>query len=264
MRRWRKQLLARETRNQLREARQEIRRDQYDYVIDSQGLLKSALLARQAYGQRIGFDRSSARESLASHFYDHCVRVATELHAVSRNRALAAAALGYTASGAPDYGLQPIVAAAYASATENHGSHPEVVFLTATSRDDKLWNEDLWIGLGMALRQRGLHAVLPSGSTPERQRAERIAAAIPDARALQSLTLTQLAHRLAGAQLVVGVDTGLVHLAAALGRPTIALFCASNPTLTGVLAGAAARNLGSHGQSPDLATVLATATELLG
>jgi heptosyltransferase-1 len=78
------------------------------------------------------------------------------------------------------------------------------------------------------------------------------------------MNLTDLAGLLAGAALVVGVDTGLVHLAAALDRPTLALYCGSDPALTGVLAGPRAINLGGSGTPPRAGEVVKQALQLLG
>jgi heptosyltransferase-1 len=77
-------------------------------VIDTQGLLKSALLARRAKGPRLGYAADSAREPLAARCYDRTFHIARDLHAVVRNRLLAAAALGYAAAGEPDYGIDTV------------------------------------------------------------------------------------------------------------------------------------------------------------
>ena len=223
----------------------------YDLVIDTQGLLKSALIARLARGRRCGYNAASAREAIAARFYDASFDVPKNLHAVERNRRLASLAAGYGASEATDYGIAAIPAPTPAG--------PSAILLTATSRDDKLWPDQRWIALGRALHQRGLTCLLPAGSSDERARAERLAQAIPGAVALPPMSLTELAGQLAAARLVIGVDTGLVHLAAALGRPTLALFCASDPALTGVCASTPAINLGARGRPPGVEEVLAAA-----
>jgi heptosyltransferase-1 len=192
---------------------------------------------------------------MAARFYEATFEVPRNLHAVERNRRLAALAAGYVASAALDYGI----AAPPAPTLEK----PHAVLLTATSRDDKLWPENSWIAAGRALHERGLSCLLPAGSATERERATRIAQAIPGAVALPPLSLPELAARLADARIVIGVDTGLVHLAAALGRPTLALFCASDPALTGVVASTPAINLGSRGRPPSVEQVLSAALPLL-
>jgi heptosyltransferase-1 len=255
LRRWRKSLLTAETWREIRSFRTTLQDETYDLAIDTQGLLKSALITRMARGRRCGFAASSAREPLAARFYDACFDVPRDLHAVERNRRLAALAGNCTAASALDYGIT--VPPAPTSAT------PCAILLTATSRDDKLWPQEHWVAVGQALHEQGLTCQLPAGSPAERERAAQIAQAIPGAILLPPMSLANLAGQLAAARIVIGVDTGLVHLAAALGRPTLALFCASDPALTGVLAATPAINLGTRGQPPRVDQVLAAALPLL-
>lgn len=261
MRRWRKSPFAAATWREIAEARRNLRAEQYDTILDSQGLLKSVLIVSQARGTpgaRIGQDRHSAREPIAACFYGRRIAVPRELHAVIRNRLLAARAFGYEPEPRIDYGVvAPPLAAPWL---------PEAgyaVLLTATSRADKEWPEPDWQALGSALIATGLTCVLPGGSESERQRAARLANNLGRAVAAPPMNLTELAGLMAGAALVVGVDTGLVHLAAALGRPTLALYCASDPKLTGVLAGEHAINVGGVGTTPKAAEVVAKALKLL-
>lgn len=255
LRRWRKTLLAPATWREMRAFRAALKEHSYDLVIDTQGLLKSALIARMARGKRCGYGAASAREPVAARFYDACFEVPTNTHAVARNRRLTALAAGYAESSVLDYGIGAAPALTSGPAC--------AVLLSATSRDDKLWPDEHWISVGRALYERGLTCLLPAGNDRERERSQRLARAIPDAVALPPLSLTELATQLAAARIVIGVDTGLVHLAAALGRPTLALFCASNPALTGVHATTPAINLGAPGQPPEVGAVLAAAMPLL-
>jgi heptosyltransferase-1 len=255
LRRWRKSLSAPSTWREMRMFRRSLHEQDYELVIDTQGLLKSALIARMARGRRCGYAAGSAREPIAARLYDSRFEVPKNIHAVERNRRLAALAARLDALPELDYGIGAAPALTFGPAT--------AVLLTATSRDDKLWPDQRWISIGHALHQRGLMCLLPAGSAKERERADRLALAIPDAVALPPLSLTELAAQLAAARIVIGVDTGLVHLAAALGRPSLALFCASDPALTGVHAGAAAINLGAPGQAPEVDAVLVAVGTLL-
>lgn len=252
VRRWRRALFAATTWREMRAFRENLRAEAYDVVLDTQGLLKSALIARQARGPACGHAAESAREPLAARFYAASFAIPKAAHAVERNRWLAAAAFDYPPDQPLAYGIAaPALAAAWLPAP------PYAVLLTATSRDDKLWAEAQWIALGKALAARGIRSVLPGGSPAERERAARLAAAIPDAIAAPPLGIDQLAGLLAGARLAVGVDTGLTHLAAALAVPTIALYTATEPGLTGVLGSGYFRNLGGPGRAPDAQAVLA-------
>lgn len=258
LRRWRKRCWTAANRAEMRAFRDRLRQEHYDLVIDSQGLLKSALVAQLSQATIAGYDRRSIREPLASLFYDARFPVSRAQHAIARNRQITGRALGYAPSHALDYGIRPP-----AMALPWRPSAAYAVLLTATSRDDKLWAEANWVALGQHLLARGLCPVLPWGGPHERSRAERIAAQLPGAVVAPQLRLGEAARLLADAKLAVGVDTGLVHLAAALNVPTIALFCASEPGLTGVLGAAFASNLGGNGRPPALAEVEAKVSEAL-
>jgi len=249
IRRWRGELFSPATWPELGAFRRLLRRERYDFVIDSQGLVKSALVAALAAGRKHGFDRASAREPFAVRFYDARHAVPSELHAVDRNRRLAAAALGYRTEGASDYGLrvQP--------KPEGPAGLYALLF-TMTSRADKLWPEEHWRALGHALEERGLQCLLPWGTDEERRRCARIAAAIPGAVVPQHLTLKEIARLASSASCVIGVDTGLAHLAAALRVPVVGLYCGSDPALTGLEGKGRHRNLGGAGRPPAVAEVL--------
>lgn len=252
VRRWRKTLLSSATWREIAAFRRMLGAQHYDIAIDTQGLLKSALLMRGAQGLRCGFDRCSAREPLAARLYQLTFRVANGQHAVERNRQLAAQALGYALQGQADYGILPPALAR----PEWLLPRPYAVFLHATSRADKLWDEARWISLGRYLHERNLRCVLPWGSGAERTRSLRLAEAIPGAITPPRLSLNEAASLLSGAQAVIGVDTGLAHLAAALGVPTIGIYTSTDPALTGLYAGRCAVNLGNAGCAPDTAAVV--------
>jgi heptosyltransferase-1 len=261
IRRWRSALLAADTWSEFSAFRAALRAERYDAVIDSQGLVKSALIAALAQGRRHGFDRASAREPYAAHFYDATYAVRGDMHAVDRNRQLAAFALGYRVEGPCDYGLR--ASGGEQLQASKPASSRYVLLLTMTSRDDKLWPEEHWRSLGNALEARGLHCLLPWGTEEERRRCARIATAIPGAVVPGHMTLTKLASLARQAHCVVGVDTGLAHLAAAVNVPVIGLYCGSDPVLTGLYGGDRVRNLGNRGKPPTVAAVLKILEPLL-
>ena len=246
-RRWRKSLYAPATITEIRESLRTIRARTYDAIVDSQGLLRSALIARMANGRRHGYDAASIREPFASPFYDVRYRVSRELHAIERNRMLSGLALGYAPQGAPEFGLD--------RAQFANGSSRYAVFLHATARPEKQWPEEHWIALGKAFG-REIELVVPWGSEPERLRSERIAAAIRGARVPDRAPLDEVAKLIAGAQFVVGVDTGRTHLAAAFGVPLVAIFTGSKPGLTGPVGRGPLTVLGADGAPPSVETVI--------
>jgi heptosyltransferase-1 len=212
--------------------KQKIANRRYDLVIDTQGLTKSAIVANWADGDIAGYDRDSIREPFASRWYQRRYAVSTGKHAVERNRALAAAALGYEHAGTCDYGLPTTW-----PAPTDLPAGPYVVCLHATSRADKYWSADSWVELGQVLNGRGIHVVFPSGSAKEFAQSQYLAKQLAAATALPSKPFPETAALLSHAQAVVGVDTGLAHLSVALQRPTIGLYVSTQPALTGLYSG---------------------------
>ncbi|MBX9756130.1 MAG: lipopolysaccharide heptosyltransferase I [Pseudomonadaceae bacterium] len=225
LRRWRKNLWQTLRSGEWQRFKQRLQATEYDLVIDAQGLLKSALLTRYVKAPVAGLDRQSAREPLASRFYDRPQSVAWGQHAVERVRQLFAQALGYPLpSGAGDYGLSR------ERLLDGSPGQPYVLFLHGTTWASKHWPEADWRALAEHLDSRGLAVRLPWGNAPEKARAERIVAGLQHAAVLPKLNLRSVAAAIAGARACVAVDTGLGHLAAALDVPTISLY---GPTLPG-------------------------------
>jgi len=214
------------------------------------------LFARLAHGPRYGFSARGSREGMASWFYDHRMDYARvgETPSVERYRALAGWALGYAPQGEPRYGLAP---------TPHRpdwlpGSGPYVVFLSATARAEKLWAEADWHALTTQCIDRGWACVFAWGSASERTRAEGIVRAANAVRSpcASSADLVEWAEILAGAAVVVGVDTGLTFLAAAVGVPTIAIYCATSPAHVGIEVDSPHANLGEIGAPPSARAII--------
>jgi heptosyltransferase-1 len=256
IRRWRSTLGRGSTWREIRRFVQRLRAKRYDAVIDTQGLFKSALITAAARGPRYGLDWASSREPLGM-FYDRTFDIPWTLHAVERNRTLAARALGYDLSPHPEYGIH-----ARAASFPWHTLQRYVVLLHATSAASKLWPEPSWIELGARCLQRGLGCILPWGSEPERVRSARLAAELRGAIIPPALTFDELAGLFAGAHAVAGVDTGLTHLAAALGVPAVGIYCATDPSATGLYACPRAVNLGGIGKAPTVDEVMAALERL--
>ena len=247
-RRWRKSLYAPATIAEIRASFRNIRAQRYDEIVDTQGLLRTAILARAARGVRHGYDASSVREPLASLFYDVRHRVERDMHAVERNRILSGLALGYAPDEAPDFGLDR--ARIGKDSTSRYG-----LLLHATARREKQWPDADWIAFAKLFAQR-FELLIPWGTEAERARSEYIAAAVPGTRVPDRAPLDQVAKLIAGAQFVVGVDTGLLHLAAALGVPVVAIFAGSKPALTGPMGRGRLSILGDDGKPPSVDSVV--------
>ena len=248
IRRWRRGVFKARTWREIRGFSEALHATRYDAVIDTQGLFKSALIARSARGRRYGFSWRASREPL-SVFYDRTFDVPWSIHAVERNRMLAARALGYEQPATLDFGLRA-----------DPALHPTIdghyaIFLHATSARRKLWPEEHWIELGRVMLERGVRTVLPWGSEAEKLRSVRLAEKIEGAIVPERMRIEELASLLAGARCAVGVDTGLAHLAGALRVPTVGIYVATDPARTGLRC-ERGLNLGGRRAMPEVREVL--------
>ncbi|WDD93207.1 lipopolysaccharide heptosyltransferase I [Burkholderia sp. FERM BP-3421] len=264
LRRWRKRLGSGATWREIGAFRRRLAEEHYDLVIDCQGLIKTAWIASWARGPLVGLGNrtdGAGYEWPVRFFYDRRVPIAPRTHVVERSRQLAAAALGDPAPAPTDpiaFGLDTGAAARALAALDLNLPVPYVVFVHATSRADKQWPDAAWRELGQALVRRGASLVLPWGNEAERITSERLAAGFGAAAIVPPrLSLPAVVGLIDGAAATVGVDTGLVHIAAALKRPTVELYNFATAWRTGGYWSPNVVNLGTAGQPASLAQVQA-------
>lgn len=239
-RRWRKHKAKTVLQGEFLRFIQTLRETHYDLIIDAQGLLKSAWIGCFARGTRAGYSWKSAREPIASLFYQHSAKIARQgSHAVERVRALFAECLHYTVpKTSPEYGICiDRLSTPNPNLNPNQDNSaqekPYVVFIHGTTWDTKHWPETYWITLGKMLSEQGYSIKLIWGNEQEALRAKRIAIMVKKAEVLPKLELEQVASLLLHAKMVISVDTGLGHLAAALNVSTISIYGATDPLRTG-------------------------------
>jgi heptosyltransferase-1 len=265
LRRWKKGLGDAAVRAELRGFFRDLRAERYDYVFDTQGLIKTGIIMAAARvrpgGQKIGLangTEDSGYEGISRVFHTRSIAVEPRTHAVARGRQVVAAALGYTVDSPPDFGLPP----------PSSGARPAwmpsadyAVFFHGTARDAKKWAPAHWIALGRALAPMTI--LLPWGSAREKQEAEALAAALPNARVLPKLSMMDAVALARNAALAVGVDTGLTHIAAAFVRPTVEIYCDSPRWKTEGNWSPRIVNLGDSGTPPAVEQVVAAARGVL-
>ena len=264
-RRWRKSLLSSATRVEIRAFRAALKREAYDVVFDTQGLLKTGIVMGMARlapgGKKAGLangTEGSGYEGISRLFHTMSVPVGIHTHAVLRGRLVAAAALGYTVDTPADFSLNlPNLAPEWLPA------EPYAVFFHGTARDAKKWQQANWTEIGEFLAERGLPVLLAWGSDKEKQEAAQIAAMLPNARVLPRLSMLEAVLLAGKAALAIGVDTGLTHIAAAYNRPTIELYIDSPRWKTEGDWSPAIVNLGDSGQPPSVEAVKSAVSALL-
>jgi lipopolysaccharide heptosyltransferase I len=228
-REWREALVHPSTRGSVAELLARLKATRYDLVIDAQGNFKTALLSLFASGPRAGFDRHSVREWVAHLAYQRRYAVTKNAHAIERLRNLFAAALDYPVpESPPDFQIQ-----------RNRFVEPKVelpgeylVFVHNASWKTKLWPEAHWAGLLEKSVDAGYKVLLPWGNSGEEARARRLAVRA-GIQVLPKLTLSELGHVLERAKACVCMDTGLSHLVAALGVPSVTLYGSTDSGLIG-------------------------------
>ena len=249
LRRWRKAPWSSSTRREWGVFKAALRQVRYDLVIDLQGLTKSALVAWLANttpnGRRIAManqTEGSGYEAPTRWVADKTVRLESHVHAIQRSRLVCAAALGYAVQGPAVFGLQALGQAVLPPALQGLAANPFVprkplvALVHGTSRTDKQWPLSSWVALGQRLNHSGFSVALAHGNAAERATSEAIAAALDDAWVWPSMALDALTDTLARCAGVIGVDSGLSHIAVALGLPHVQIYNFDTAWRTGPLA----------------------------
>ncbi|WP_430460513.1 lipopolysaccharide heptosyltransferase I [Thalassolituus sp. LLYu03] len=238
--RWKKSRLSLATLKEQFTFYRSLRRNRYDLVIDAQGRVKSARVGWLTGAPVVGLDQHSATDTETRWFYSKGYPVPRDMNAIERVRSLFAQALNYSYSGEPDFGidherLDPCL-------PELSGAW---IFLHGTTWASKHWPESQWIELLKIARREQKPVLLPWGSDTEKTRAERMVDAAEWGIVLPKMRLWQLSGLISRCEATVGVDTGLMHIAAACGVPTVSIFGSTSVALTGAM-GHLVKNLSSE------------------
>jgi heptosyltransferase-1 len=272
LRRWKKALLSLNTWQEFSAFKSQLQSVSYDVVIETQGLIKSALVCaltkkspNTVVAGLANATEFSGYEPLARWFYTQSVQVPTQFHAVDRSRMVMCSALDLpllkrseTPRFYPSQFVDAIPACTIAGITK-----PYVLFFHSTARAAKRWANGDWITLGQALSQVGYQVVLPWGSTAEQVISKQLAENIPNAFVPPRFSIEGAFSVISSAALTIGVDTGLTHLAAVLGKPTVEIYCDSPLWKTEGYWSEQIMNLGDIKNPPSADAVLSAALKLL-
>lgn len=242
----------------------------YDYIIDAQGLLKSAALTKCFNGQVYGFGKNSIREKFAIFFYQHKIETGKQHLAIQKNRLLAARIFNYEIDQTQvNFGLT--TAWLQQICPQNIANIPQsdyVVFFHATSKDSKKYPLLHWVTLAKYLiTQYNLQIILPFGSATEQAESQQIKNLLQEYSNMiivpeKRMSYFELVQLINSSFFIFGVDTGLVHLANALNQKLIAIYTDTNPQKTGIFATTRAKNIGNIGQTPKVEEIIDQFTTL--
>jgi len=269
MRRWKKSLFHKKTRMELKLFLKNLRSIRYDMVIETQGLLKAAFvtrLAKRSHGAVIAglanATEDSGYEPVSRWFYTKCVHVPKHCHAVDRSRLVVAVAMNVIQpdmkTSQPQFYPQTFVQqlAQKSSDISEQFTQPYVLFFHATARASKQWDESHWVEVGKFISAQGKRVILPWGDAKEKQVSQRLSKKIPGSVVPEAFSLEQAFSIIAGAQMTIGVDTGLTHLSAIMYKPTVEIYCDSPRWKTEGYWSANIKNLGDTASPPSLEKVL--------
>ena len=198
--------------------------DEYDIVIDMQGLIKSAIVTRLIGKNRHGFDKKSTRESLASLFYTTTSNIAYEKNVIRRNCAVVADALNFEINDKMILDKEPIF-----PITKNFEllkDTKNIAFVIGASWDSKIYPKELVAKVCDELQEQ---CYIIWGNEDEKQNAEWICKNSAFANLAPKLSLDELVSFISNMHLLIGNDTGPTHMAWAQNIPSITLL---GPTTT--------------------------------
>jgi len=266
-RRWRKSLFSIRTWREFFAMRKALQATTYDVVLETQGLLKSALvcaLAKKSDSTIVAglgnATEHSGYEPLARMFYTQLVHVPLKCHAIDRSRWVMCAAFDWPLLNRNEEPplfypsnfvaqLPPLLLEGLKK-TAQGAPVPYVLCFHATARAAKRWPNENWIELGKALSSQGYQLVFPWGSPEEMKVSALIASQIPGAIVPRAFSIEEAYSLVSRAALSIGVDTGLTHLSAVLDKPTVEIYCDSPKWKTEGYWSKTIANVGDYKKSP--------------
>jgi len=243
-RRWRKNLFSIRTWREFFAMRKQLHSTTYDVVLETQGLLKSALvcaLAKKSNNAVVAglgnATEHSGYEPLARMFYTQSVHVPVKCHAIDRSRWVMCSAFDWPILNRNEEPplfypsdfvaqLPPLLLEGFKK-TAQGGPAPYVLCFHATARAAKRWPNENWVELGKVLSSQGYQLIFPWGSLDEMKVSAHIASQIPGAIVPSAFSIEEAYSLIAHAALTIGVDTGLTHLSAVLSKTTVEIYCDS-------------------------------------
>ncbi len=281
LRRWRKNLWRLRTWKEFFAMRQALQATTYDVILETQGLIKSAVICALTKKSDMAIvaglanaTEYSGYEPLARMFYSQAVHVPLQCHAIDRSRYVMCAAFDWPLLSRqnepplfyPPQWIEklPVLAMKELQKSQDGSVLPYILCFHSSARAAKRWSSVNWVNLGQALSSQGYQLVFPWGTPNEKALSDLMVSQIPGAIVPRAISIEEAYPLIAHASLTIGVDTGLTHLAAVLGKPTVEIYCDSPRWKTEGYWSAQSANLGDLQTPPTVQAVLDACQQLMG
>jgi len=201
----------------------EYAKNQYDIVIDAQGLIKSAIVAKivgeKKVGSKIvGFDKDSTREGIASWFYNETVNIAYDKNVIDRNCTLISKSLDISISKEDILNKEPFL---YSEKIDNDSGN-NILFVVGASKENKMYPKELFLEIANNLQDEKIEVVW--ASEEENKIAHYLEQNGSNIYMCEKMNLDKLKLKIQNSKLLIGADTGPTHMAWALNIPSITIF----------------------------------------
>ncbi len=202
----------------------QLRKNQYDLVIDAQGLIKSAMTARLISSRTSGFDKNSIREKAASSFYHKTIQSAYDSNTIDRNAKVIGASLNVDITPEDILNKQPFLFYRQSQSELQNYLNPKlknILFVIGSTWESRNYPKEKYLNVIQGL---DANCLILWGNMQEKQTAAWIADKAENTTILPKIDLNQLKYLIAHINLVIGNDTGPTHMAWGLNIPSITLF----------------------------------------
>ncbi len=200
-----------------------IAKNNYDLVIDAQGLIKSAIVARLVGKKVAGFNRHSIREKLAAYFYQLKIDSPYHANTIDRNAKILSGPLGFSISSTQILQKKPFLFFNENSDLNRYFSaqSKNILFVIGSTWESRNYPKEQFLQIAKTLQQ---NCLVIWGNSAELEKANWLAARSQFIQVMPKLNLNDLKAVIAKADLIIGNDTGPTHLAWGLNVPAIILF----------------------------------------
>jgi len=196
--------------------------NKYDLVIDAQGLLKSAIVAKFLGKNRAGFSKNSIREGLASYLYKQKIEIAYDANTIDRNAKVMSAPLGIEITPTMIREKESFLFYQEDDVVKHLSDEKKnIIFIIGSTWESRNYPKEKFVKIANALEE---NILIAWGSDAEKEDAMWMESQSPWVRVLPKMNLNGLKAIIGKSDLLIGNDTGPTHMAWGMNVPSITIF----------------------------------------